>query len=130
MKLLSRVRLFETPWTVAYQAPPWNFPGKSTGVGCCFLLQGIFLTQGLNPGLLHYRQMLYHLRHQGSPIFHLRSCQIFQCLYTIFHSYKQCKRIPFLPYPYLHTLWLALLSISNKYVAVSDCYFSLHFAGY
>ena len=28
---------------------PWNFPGKSTGVGCHFLLQGIFLTQGLNP---------------------------------------------------------------------------------
>ena len=29
-------------WTVAYQAPLWNFPGKSTGVGCHFLLQGIF----------------------------------------------------------------------------------------
>ena len=52
VKLLSRVRLFATPWTVAYQAPPWNFPGQSTGVGCCFLLQGIFLTQGSNPGLL------------------------------------------------------------------------------
>ena len=32
---------------------PWNFPGKDTGVGCHFLLQGIFLTQGLNPCLLH-----------------------------------------------------------------------------
>ena len=32
-----------------------------------FLLQGIFLTQGLNPGLLHCRQILYHLNHQGSP---------------------------------------------------------------
>ena len=32
---------------------PWNFPGKNTGVGCHFLLQGIFLTQGLNPGLPH-----------------------------------------------------------------------------
>ena len=46
---------------------PWNFPGKNTGVGCHFLLQGIFPTQGLNPGLLHCRQMLYHLSHQGSP---------------------------------------------------------------
>ena len=46
---------------------PWNFPGKNTGVGCYFLLQGIFPTQGLNPGLLHCRQMLYHLSHQGSP---------------------------------------------------------------
>ena len=44
------------------------FPGKSTGVGCHFLLQGIFLTQGSNPGLLHCRQILYHLSHQGSPL--------------------------------------------------------------
>ena len=36
---------------------PWDFPGKSTGVGCHFLLQGIFLTQGLNPGLPHCKQM-------------------------------------------------------------------------
>ena len=42
---------------------PWNFPGKSTGLGCHFLLQGIFPTQGLNPGLLHCRQTLYHLSH-------------------------------------------------------------------
>ena len=42
------------PWTVAYQTPrPWDFPGKNAGVGCRFLLQGIFLTQGLNPCLLH-----------------------------------------------------------------------------
>ena len=40
VKSLSRVRLFATPWTVAYQAPrPWDFPGKSTGVCCpCLLL--------------------------------------------------------------------------------------------
>ena len=37
---------------------PWDFPGKKTGVGCHFLLQGIFLTQGLNLGLLHCRQTL------------------------------------------------------------------------
>ena len=40
---------------------PWDFPGKDTGVGCHFLLQGIFLSQGLNPGLLHCRQTLYQL---------------------------------------------------------------------
>ena len=34
---------------------PWDFLGKSTGVGCHFLLQGIFLTQGSNPGLPHCR---------------------------------------------------------------------------
>ena len=41
-------------------------PGKNTGVGGCqALCQGIFPTQGPNPGLLHCRQMLYHLSHQG-----------------------------------------------------------------
>ena len=44
-----------------------NSPGKNTGLGCHFLLQGIFETQGLNLGLLHCRQILYHLSHQGSP---------------------------------------------------------------
>ena len=44
---------------------PWDFPGKSPGVGCHFLLQRIFLTQGSNPGLPHCRQMLYHLSHKG-----------------------------------------------------------------
>ena len=43
------------------------FPGKSTGVGCHFLLQGIFPTHGLNPVLLHCRQTLYPLSHQGIP---------------------------------------------------------------
>ena len=42
-------------------------PGKITGVGCHALLQGIFPTQGLNPGLSHCRQILYQLSHQGSP---------------------------------------------------------------
>ena len=47
---LSCVRLFGTPWTVSHQAPrPWNFPGKNTGEGCLFLLQGIIPTQGSNP---------------------------------------------------------------------------------
>ena len=48
---------------------PWNSPGKSTGVGCHFLLQGIFPTQGSNPGLLHCGQILSHLSHQGSTLF-------------------------------------------------------------
>ena len=42
-----------------------EFSGKNTGVGCHFLLQGVFLTQGLNPGLLHCRQILYYLSHLG-----------------------------------------------------------------
>ena len=55
-------------WTAAARLLcPWDSPSKTTGVGCHSLLQGIFLTQGSNPGLLHCRQILYHLRYQGSP---------------------------------------------------------------
>ena len=45
----------------------WDFPGKSTGVDCHFLFQGIFPTQGSNPGLPHCRQTLNRLSHQESP---------------------------------------------------------------
>ena len=38
---------------------PWNSPGKNTGVGCHTLIQGIFPIQGLNPCILHCRQILY-----------------------------------------------------------------------
>ena len=59
-----------TPWIVDYQAPPstLDFPSKSTGVGCHFLLQRIFQTQGSNLGLPHWRQTLYRLSHQGGPV--------------------------------------------------------------
>ena len=46
---------------------PWGFPSKNIGAGCHLLLQGAFLTQGSNLGLLHCRQTLYHLSHQRSP---------------------------------------------------------------
>ena len=60
VKLLCHVQLFETPWTVVYQVPlSMRFSGKNTWVGCHFLLQEIFLTQGLNPGLQHCRQTLF-----------------------------------------------------------------------
>ena len=49
---------------------PWNSPGKNTGEGCHFFLQEIFLTQGSKLGVLHYRQILYHLSHQGSSDYH------------------------------------------------------------
>ena len=50
----------------------WNSPGQNTGVSSLFLLQGIFPTQGLNPGLPHCRQILYQLSHKGSPIIILK----------------------------------------------------------
>ena len=46
---------------------PWNFPGQNTGVSSLCLLQGIFPTQGSNPGLPRCRWILYQLSHKGSP---------------------------------------------------------------
>ena len=64
----SCVWLFVTPWTVAHQAP------LSMGIiqarilkWVTTVLQGIFPTQGSNSGLPHWRWILYHLSHQGSP---------------------------------------------------------------
>ena len=66
------VQHFVTTWTVACQAPlSMGFSGNNTGVGCHFLLQGIFPTQGSNPHLLHCRQILLQLSHLRSPIVHL-----------------------------------------------------------
>ena len=65
----SRVRLFVTPWTVACQAPcPWDFQGKYTRVGCHFLLQGMFPTQGSNLHLLHWQAGSLPLAPPGKPM--------------------------------------------------------------
>ena len=56
---------FATPWTVAC---PWDFPGKNSEVGCHFLLQGIFLIQGLNLHLLHWQVDCFTTVPPGKPI--------------------------------------------------------------
>ena len=60
----------ETPWAVC--SPPGSSvhgdsPGENTGVGCHALLQGIFPSQGLSPGLPRCRRILYHLSHREAP---------------------------------------------------------------
>ena len=64
----------------------WNSPGKNTGVDRHSLLQRIFRTQELNPGLLHCRQILYLLSHQGSPIISDVE-HLFMCLSAIYMSF-------------------------------------------
>ena len=75
VQLLSRVQLFATPWTVAHRAPlSTEFSGKNTGVGCHFLLQGIFLTQGSNLRLLHplhWQVVSLPLAPPGKPLLNL-----------------------------------------------------------
>ena len=68
-KLFSRVRLFVTPMSCSLPGSSVHAdsPGQNTGVGSLSLLQGIFPTQGSNPGLPHCRWILYQLSHKGSP---------------------------------------------------------------
>ena len=67
---LNCVQLFVTPWSTRHLCP-WDFSGRNIGVGCYFLLQGIFLTQGSNSCLLHFlycRWILYHWAIQEIPL--------------------------------------------------------------
>ena len=72
--VLSCVRLLATPWTVAHQVPlSMGFPGKNTRVGCHFLLQEIFPTQGSSPHLLrllHWQVGSLPLMPLGKPSRH------------------------------------------------------------
>ena len=79
-KSLSHVWLLGTPWTVFTVQ---NSPGHNTGVGSLSLLQGIFPTQGLNPGLPCYRQILYQLIHKGSPVLLLLRLSHFSICLTL-----------------------------------------------
>ena len=63
--------------------------GKSTGVGCNFLLQGIFLTQRLNLGLPHCRQTLYHLSHREAQVKSLSRVWLFVTPWTVAYQAPQ-----------------------------------------
>ena len=72
MLLLLATKSYPTPLQLHGLKPtgllcPWNFSGKTTGVGCHFLFQGIFPTQGSNSHLLHWQVDSLPRSHQGSP---------------------------------------------------------------
>ena len=71
----------------------WHSPDQDTGVGSYSLLQGIFPTQGLEPGVLHCGQILYHLKHQESPFNSIHHVKILEGL--IFKVIKICVLIYF-----------------------------------
>ena len=85
---------------------PMDCIGQNTGVGSLFLLQSIFLTQGSNLGLLHYRQILYQLSHKGNP----------WQLYRTYLSYHQHTHTDICPHSqssfYAEATLLALSSTS------------------
>ena len=72
---------------------PWDFPGQNTGVGSFFLLQGIFPTQGLNPGLLHCRQIVLPAEPQPLGILY-ESLIEFQDIMRITYNSKEKKSPP------------------------------------
>ena len=81
---------------------------KNTGMGCHALLQGIFPNQGLNPGLLHCRRILYCLSHQGSPKY----------------SISLIKSILFmLTHTYLYKLYITSYTYNDLYIIIIYCIF-------
>ena len=104
---------------------PWDFPGKNTGVDCHFLLQMIFTTQGLNPGLPRYRQMLYCLSHQRSFKGEIQriiiiydginqGCIRLPCLFNLYaESVSQLSRVRLFATPWTAALQVSL-SITNS----------------
>ena len=81
--VLSRICLLVTLLDLAYQVLyPWDFSGKNTGVGRCFLFQGILPTQVSNMHLLHCRQILYHCAIGEVPLY------IIHCIKVVFKNTK------------------------------------------
>ena len=95
--VLSHVQLFVSPWTVSSRLLcPWDFLGKNTGMGFCFLLQGIFPTQG-KPCLLHWQVDSLPLYHLGSPVISqlLLNYKVLYCLkeFLLYNKYPSCKNL-------------------------------------
>ena len=103
--MLSRFSCVVTQWTVAHQAPlSMGFPGKNTGIGCHFLLQGICPTQEWNPRflsrLLHCKQALYCWDTKEA---------------LIQHKYKvKVVMLPLLLSSWLPTTWATEIEIIQK----------------
>ena len=70
---------------------PWYSPGQNIGVGSLSLLQGIFPTQGSNPGLPHCRRILYQLSHKWSPL--IAILLFITIPYYPFNSHKICSDV-------------------------------------
>ena len=86
--LFSHVQLFLTPWSVVHWVPlSMGFPRQEYWMGCHFLLQGIFLTQGWNPHVLHWQVDSLSLSHLGSP---------YICVYMFTHTHT---------HTHTHTMW-------------------------
>ena len=127
--VLSCVWLFVTPWTVAYRLPcPWKVPSKNTGVGCHFLLQGIFQIQGSNLHLLHWLAIFfYHCINWEAPRATTQFSSVTQSYLTLWNP-MNCNRpgfpvhhqLPELPQTRL-LCWWCRPTISSSVIPFSSC---------
>ena len=114
--LLLKVKVLVVQWSPSLCHPVDCSPQGSsvhgilqarilTGAGCHFLLQGIFLTQRSNPGLLHLGQILYHLSHPQSPKSSVRSTEMLVYLKSFLYKTSDFAGYCFYKWPFsLHTL--------------------------
>ena len=110
----------DSPWATRI-LHPWDFPGKSTGVGCHFLLQGIFPTQELNPGLLYYRQMLYPLSHQGDLLNYLFLKNLSESYRNILNCFLEKVAILIKIYAYIFALrYYMFMFLDTKTYVISN----------
>ena len=128
-----------TSWTVAHQAPlcPWDFPSKNTGMGCHFLRQGIFSTQGSSARVLHCRWILLHwATREALTLLQFSSVQSLSRVNSLQPHESQHARPPCpSPTPRLHSNSCPLSrwchpAISSSVVPFSSCLQSLPESGF
>ena len=113
------------PWTIVCQAAsPWTFPGKNTGVGCHFLLQGIFPTQDSNLSLLLCRQIFFY--HWTTRDFCNMDTVVVQSCPTLWNP-MDCSMPGFLvlhcllEFPQTHAHWVSHPTILSPIIPFSSC---------
>ena len=113
------IQLCLTLWDPLDCSPPGSSvhgdsPSKNIGVGCHSLLQRIFPTQGLNPGLLNCRWIVYHLSHQGSPVLLALGNVPYVSDLLIWLKSASKSKLDLLSF---HSCWLG-----NEYIVISNYY--------
>ena len=105
-----------------------DYPGRNTGVGCHDLLQAIFPIWGWNTGLLHCRQILYHLSHLGSSscpnsclYFQMRAWSNFRMLGKLIQAQRLAHHLTFSKTERLLLLWRPLIVWSTMFIVGIAC---------
>ena len=106
----------------------WNSPSKNTGVGSHSLLQGIFQTHGSNLGLLHYRQILDCLSHQGNPQLNNQTLKFFREQIEKNHAINTCIQIiQIVSLTFIRLAFITYLSIHPSLLHISFYLFLRYF---